>query len=82
MCNWWLVVQYRAQIWQIGGDSMGVGLQTRYSVYREAAAVTKVVTAMNRSRVATITRVRIRVGKYYEGGNEVREVWAQGVRVR
>ena len=60
---------------------MGVGLQTRYSVYREMAAVTKVVAAMNRSRVATITRVRIQVGRCYEGGNEVRGVLGWGVRV-
>ena len=80
MWSWWLVVQYRAQIWQIGGGS--TGLQTRYNVYRETAAVTRVVTAMNRSRFATVTQVRIQVGKDYEGGNEVLGVWDQGVRVR
>ena len=74
-------MQYRAQIWQIGGGLTGVGLQTWYKVYRDTAAVTNVVTAMNRSRVATITQVRIQVGRRYKGGNEVRGVWGQGVQV-
>ena len=59
-----------------------MGLQTWYNVYREMAAVTRVVAAINRSRVVTITRVRIRVGRYYKGGGEVRGVWGQGVLIR
>ena len=57
-------------------------LQTWYSVYRDMAAVTSVVTAMNRSRIVTVMRVRIQVGRCYRGGNEVQGVWVQGILVQ
>ena len=68
-----------AQLLQMAGAS-GV-LQTRYKVYAEMAAVMTVRAAVNRSRMATITRVRIRAGRYFWGGSEVRGAGVQGVWV-